>query len=551
MITDWDSAATALGLLAQNPKGLGGIVIRMRAGPDRDIVTAALRNAFPDMRRVSPSIDDIHLFGGVDISATLSSGQVIFTDGLLRKSRVLCLTMAERCSAALAARLGQYLDAHPDAIIIALDEGAEENETVPTSLSERLAFAIAPTGHPPKGWNIATKSNRLNIDHFDFEQAQCSLVSAAAAFGIASMRAPAMAAQAAKGLARSTEVGALCEDLIAQAAALVFSHRATRVPSENVDEEDPPSSQDEDLEGGSDANGERQDTVLPDEMILAAVKATLPPEILAGLGKLGSNTAGFGTGAGRKKKGNRRGRPLPSRPGPLDGRNRLDILATLRAAAPWQPIRRRVSPDRTGLLLRPSDFRVKRYETKSDRLIIFAVDASGSAAISRLNEAKGAVELLLGQAYAARDHVALVAFRKDRAECLLRPTRSLVQTKRKLGALPGGGATPLAAGLSEAMEIAIQARSRGMSPVIALLTDGKTNIALDGTADRARAKEDAVKLAYAIQGQGIETLVIDMAARPQPALRDLSQHLDGTYLPMPRANAEGLSGAVQAAMDRA
>ena len=52
------------------------------------------------------------------------------------------------------------------------------------------------------------------------------------------------------------------------------------------------------------------------------------------------------------------------------------------------------------------------------------------------------------------------------AECLLPPTRSLVQTKRKLSALPGGGGTPLASGLKSAMELALQARGRGMTPVI-------------------------------------------------------------------------------------
>jgi len=284
-------------------------------------------------------------------------------------------------------------------------------------------------------------------------------------------------------------------------------------------------------------------------MMIDAVKALLPPEVLAGLGQMGKIRSSGGAGFGQKRKGNRRGRPLPSRWGKLDGRARLDVVATLRAAAPWQPIRRKMTPDRDGLLVRQSDLRLKRYEVKSDRLIVFAVDASGSAAISRLNEAKGAIELLLGQAYAARDHVALVSFRGDCAESLLAPTRSLVQTKRKLAALPGGGGTPLASGMQEAMLVATNARGRGMTPVIVIATDGRANIALDGRADRAQAREDATKMAGHLRAGGFETLVIDMSNRPQPDLRDLAQHLDAQYLPLPRADAEKLSGAVRMVLD--
>ncbi|MEL6588214.1 MAG: VWA domain-containing protein, partial [Pseudomonadota bacterium] len=233
---------------------------------------------------------------------------------------------------------------------------------------------------------------------------------------------------------------------------------------------------------------------------------------------------------------------LPPRAARPDGRARIDLVATLRAAAPWQKLRKRKPGD--PVQVRASDIRLKRYETRSDRLLIFAVDASGSAAFARLAEAKGAVELLLAEAYARRDHVALVSFRGYAAELLLPPTRSLVRTKRELGSLPGGGGTPLAAGLRQSAEIAIQARGRGMDPALVVLTDGRPNISLNGTASRSDATADATAMSRLIRADGMAGLVIDTGNRPTPALADMAREMGAQCLPLPRADAAGLSRAV-------
>ena len=53
--------------------------------------------------------------------------------------------------------------------------------------------------------------------------------------------------------------------------------------------------------------------------------------------------------------------------------------------------------------VRSSDFHITRHKQKSETATIFVVDASGSSALNRLAEAKGAVELLLADCYAERD----------------------------------------------------------------------------------------------------------------------------------------------------
>jgi magnesium chelatase subunit D len=334
-----------------------------------------------------------------------------------------------------------------------------------------------------------------------------------------------------------------------RAAALVYSHKSliNNDFTPQPEEPPPPSEQTpDDQPGDQDTPGE---LTLPEEILLEAVRASLPPDVLARLAAGRAARAKSGaSGTGAARKGNRRGRPLPSRPGKLDGTSKIDLVATLRAAAPWQPLRRAASPRGHLVHIRPEDIRVKRYEETSDRLLVFTVDASGSAAMARLGEAKGAIELLLAEAYARRDHVALIAFRGEGAELLLPPTRSLVQTKRRLAGLPGGGGTPLAHGLQAAMELAHQARARGMTPTLALLTDGRANIALDGTANRERAGEDATRLARALRATGTPAVVIDTATRPQDALRALAAALDAPYIALPRADAHRLSSAVSAAL---
>ena len=482
----WDRAALALRLLTVENANLGGAVIRMRASPARDQVLDALRDL--GLRKIHPTITDDQLFGGLDLAATLESSHLVENKPFFHGRSNALLVMAERCGTELAAKLAQVMDTDAGHMLIALDEGAEVDEHTPAALADRLALHIEPEGRMPEGWQPVPAGRALvdprnvTVSAGDIE----TLAEIAAIFGIDSLRAPSLALHVARAHAALNGRDTVNDADLNLAAELTYPHRATRVPQEPDADDEPPAPPEDTPE--DDAAGDTDTLALPEgDMLVEAVKALLPPDLLAGLVPAGTARGASGAGAGQKRKGNRRGRPLPSRPGRLDGRARIDLVATLRAAAPWQPLRRQTVPARAGLHIRPSDIRLKRYQEQSDRLLIFTVDASGSAAMSRLNEAKGAVELLLAQAYAARDHVALVAFRGDGAELLLPPTRSLVQTKRRLASLPGGGGTPLAAGLQQAALLAQQSRSKGLTPTVVVLTDGRANIALDGTPDRAAA----------------------------------------------------------------
>ncbi len=523
--------------------------MRSRVGPVRDRFLAALRTpGLPDVR-ISNAIGDDALFGGLDVAETLAAGRPVVKRGLLAEPKALTLPMAESCPAPLAARLAHALD-DGGHCLIAMDEGAEVDEALPSVLAERLGLFLSLDGialgdAPPRAPLDVTQAQATLPTVKSSDQDLEALTLAAAELGIASLRVPVLALKAAKASAALAGRTVVAPEDLETAVSLVYAHRAqplAELPDEPANDDTQPEAQNTDKDDGDLSALDMP----PEEMLVEAARAALPPDLLARLAAQRAARATKGAdGAGAARKGNRRGRPLPARPGRLDGQSKIDLIATLRAAAPWQRIRRAAQPDDPRhLLIRPSDIRVRRFQERSDRLVVFAVDASGSAAMARLAEAKGAVETLLAQAYASRDHVALVSFRGDTAEVLLPPTRSLVQTKRRLTAMPGGGGTPLAAGMRAALEVAQLGQARGMAPAIALLTDGKANIALDGSANKAQAAEDAERMAKFIRGEGLPSVVIDTGRRPRPALAELAANLDAPYVPLPHAQAEHLASVV-------
>ena len=75
-----------------------------------------------------------------------------------------------------------------------------------------------------------------------------------------------------------------------------------------------------------------------------------------------------------------------------------------------------------------------------------------------------------------------------------------VRARRELAALPGGGGTPLAAAIDAARTLALQLQRSGDTPVLVFLTDGRANIAHDGTPGRAQAGADALTQAALLRG---------------------------------------------------
>ncbi|MDQ0521199.1 VWA domain-containing protein [Methylobacterium gregans] len=662
----WTSALRVAALLAADPHGLGGVVVRAGAGPARERWLDTLRDALEarqaaprPLRRLPPGTGDDRLIGGLDLPATLALGRPVLGRGLLAEADggVLVVPMAERMSPATAARLAAALDTgtvtvERDGIgarlsarigLVLLDEGAGD-ETVPEGLADRLAFRIdldgiglrdlgagaSPSGDrgpasgadgphtlppPSADRTVAYDASRFGAvipgprsggrdpgtPERQDEEERCSripgspgaprndggenqiagcdrpasagsgsavavgaggqappcgregapdpvtaLCTAAAALGIASPRGPLLALRVAHRIAGTGAVDAVA---LAEAAQLVLAPRATclPVPEAPADAADTP----EDLsEDGSATERPPEDGpedtsttgAPPEDVVLAAARAAIPPDLLAKL--TGAAPRAPAARAGRFGAGApdpRRGHPAGARPGD-PRRARLDLVATLRAAAPWQRLRPGPQPIR----VREADLRVRRLVRAPETTTIVCVDASGSAARERLAEAKGAVELMLAEAYARRDRVALVAFRGAGADLVLPPTRALARARRDLAGLPGGGGTPLAAGLDAAAALARAVARGGGRPVVVVLTDGRANVARSGAVGRAAARADAEDAARHLRALRVPVLVLDTGVAGEGA-RALAETAGARYAPLPRTDAGALAAAVRGA----
>ncbi len=574
LLPHWPLARAAAAVFAVDPAGLGGVALRAPAGPVRERWLESLRRLLPagtPWRRVPLHVNDSRLLGGLDLAATLKAARPVAERGLLAEADggVLLLPMAERVSAATAARLTAALDAgevrlerdglalRSDARfgVVALDEGEADDERPAAGLLDRLAFHFDLTA---VSWREAAGDDLVAADvvaarallaRVTAPPRICeALTATAAALGIASLRAPLLALRAARAACALDGRQVVSDDDAAFAAQAVLAPRATVLPvvDDAQEPEPPPLEQTEEPQDAGEADRDRP----LDDVVLEAALAAIPPGLLAELQAAGASRARAPAGgrAGQWQQGRLRGRPAGTRRGELRAGQRLNVIETLRAAAPWQPMRKRARSDSGARVrVRPEDFRIARFRQRAQTTSIFVVDASGSAALHRLAEAKGAVELLLADCYVRRDRVALVAFRGRAAELMLPPTRSLVRAKRSLAGLPGGGGTPLANGIDMANELAASLARRGDTPLLVVLTDGRANVSRDGSGGRAAAEADALAAARAVRLAGFAALLIDTSPRPEPQAGRIAAEMGARYLPLPHADAQAVSRAARAA----
>lgn len=388
-----------------------------------------------------------------------------------------------------------------------------------------------------------------------------------AAFEVDGLRADIVMYRAATTLAAyaGRETVSLAD--VRQAAELALPHRKRRQPFEQPQldqdrleqllhdyqqsaaqdggnaEEQPPESPDETSNGGgklgpsnspaSQANADSEEGDVPGEGAPDRVVSAGSPAAPVPLPSVPARRQqGERLRAGRRTPGVdvSRGGAVGSR-APDGAAQSLALAATIRAAAPHQQLRRQrryeaqqapekrhiVSGDirqglQPALLLRPWDIRERVYAGRLRNLILFVVDASGSmGARDRMATTKTAILSLLLDAYRRRDRIGLLTFRDRTATLALPPTNSVDLAQQRLAALPTGGRTPLSAAVVAAQRLLASPGARAISdiPLVVLVSDGRSNVALGGGSAFPEALTAARSLAARLTALGGSALLVD------------------------------------------
>ena len=584
-----DAPRLALMLLAIEPR-LRGVAFAGPAGSGKSALLHGLHDLLPDLpfEQLPIGADDEALLGGLDLEATLARGTRVVRTGLLARADGGVLAV-EDCNLLPESAANQLLGA--------LDSGEVRIEREGLSLRSPCRLRLVATFDPAEGaprahlldrlglivalprpgaaaaraevvrrhlspdedlWQedlgllrdvVATARAGLAEVELGDRQAR-ELAAAALAFGVQGHRADIFAQLVARASAALALRDRVEREDLELAVRFVLAPRATRNADATPPEppqpptEAPPPPQDPTRDDAThDGLPEPDEMQLGDE-VLAALATDLP-DVLA---TLPFRAAHGGRSGSRGSTDGRRGRHVASVPGtPREGR--LDVIATLRIAARGQRLRA-PHPARVGgrIVVRAEDLRVKRFRDKAGALFLFAVDASGSMALNRMRQAKGAVHALLERAYVNRDRVALMSFRGQGAELLLPPTGSVELLRRAVDQIPTGGGTPLAATLVAALDVAQQARRRGLQNVVlVLLTDARANVGLK--ADRAGVEDELRQLATAAAATGLKSLVIDTQRSylSQGSAQKLASWLGGQYLYLPGADGSAIAAAARTA----
>jgi magnesium chelatase subunit D len=539
-----DDAKLALLLNAIDP-AIGGVLLRGQKGSAKSTlargIAALLPGRAPFVELPVGATED-RLVGTLDIEEALGQGKRRFQPGLLHAAHGGVLYVDEvnllpdhlvdvlldvAASGVNRVEREAISESHPSRFVLVGSMNPEEGELRPQLLDRfglavdvvasvdaeeraeavrrRLAFDVDPAKFAT-AWDEEELRARLACSHPAALPADVldTITRLCAAVGAEGLRADLVICRAASALAGWEGRAQADEDDVRRVSPLALAHRRRRTPFEE------PGISPEEIGQALGHDGDPSQAASPERV---ADPEEPPPRVVP-------LTANGGLAPGRRSavegtRGRLVGARVPN--GPVSS---LAVGATVRAAA-----------TRGATAVELEDVREAVREHKAGNLVVLAVDASGSMGVERRMETvKGAVIGLLLDAYQRRDRVALVTFRGESADVLLRPTGSVEVARARLSDVPTGGRTPLAAGISTALDLALAARGEHR-PLLVLVTDG-----------RHTEGPDPVEAAALVRRRSVPAVVVDAEdARTRLGLaRPLAEAMAARYLTLSELTPEAL-----------
>jgi magnesium chelatase subunit D len=587
-------AKLALLLAAVDP-AIGGVLLRGDKGSAKTTLArglAALRGGAPFVDLPLGATEE-RVVGSLDLAAALTGGEVRFQPGLLAAAHGGVLYVDEvnlladhlvdvllDVAATGVNRVERDAISHTHAarFVLVGSMNPEEGDLRP-QLLDRFGLAVDVRTSPDPDERADAVSRRVAFDAgpgafvaaWAEEEAglrerlrtaspaplgdetlrAASRVCVAA--GAESLRADLVLARAAAALAGWHRREEITGADLRTVAPLVLAHRARRQPLDPPGEPPPglddlldqvlgptapaPHAHDPqpgDNHGAAGADGDRDGSGGPGAAPPASVAEPGP---VARIATLRAPRAEQPTATGRRSPADAdRGRAVGTDAALGSPRSVAPIPTLSSAAERWA-----TNPD-ADRRIQPGDLRQARREARTGNLLVLAVDASGSmGADRRMAAVKGALLGLLVDAYQRRDRVALVTFGGAGARVALRPTGSVEVARSRLEDLPTGGETPLADGITIAVDLAARAASPTLRPILVVVTDGRATAgpepfpaALAAAAIVARRRLPAVVVDVEPAGHAR----LGLAGR-------LAAAMDARHLPLSDLRAERLEAALR------
>ena len=587
-----DDAKLALLLAAADPR-IGGVLLRGHKGSAKSTLARGLGGLLPGE---APFVElplgatEDRLLGSLDLAAALTGGQVRFAPGLLAACHGGVLYVDEvnlladhlvdvlldvAASGVNRVEREGVAHAHPSRFVLVGSMNPEEGELRPQLLDRfGLAVDVVTLSDPALRAEAVHRRMAFDTDAASFraawEAAEDELRAALAAVepaavdddlrrtvsalcagvGAEGLRADLVICRAAAALAGLEARASASVDDVRRVAPLALAHRRRREPFEapgiSADELDSA------LDQALDQERDQAEEEPPSGSGAEAPPRVARPDAPGSPPPLTAPRAKAAADGRRSVVTSDRGRLVGDRApeGPLGG---VALGATVRAAAARQAVAApspapegdgAAAARHRGLTVEADDVREAVRERRAGNLVVLAVDASGSmGAARRMEAAKGAVLGLLLDAYQRRDRVAMVSFRGDDAEVVLRPTGSVEVARARLADLPTGGRTPLAAGIASALHLATS-RPTGAAathrPLLVVVSDGRATSAPAGADPLAAARAAA----EAVRRRAVPAVVVDAEEGTRLGLaRELAQLMGARYLTLPELSADGLRAA--------